>query len=349
MAAATVPVIALTGHLGAGKTTVLNHLLRRPGARLGVIVNDFGEINVDAGLITGQVDEAASIAGGCLCCMQDTEGLDVALERLTRPKLRLDAVIVEASGVAEPLALTRLIRASGSRRARFGGLIDVVDAAQHFETVDTGPMPPVRYAAASLVLVNKTDRLDPERAPEVLERIRERVRRRNPGAHLLETTHGRIDPELVFDVASAQDAPDQLPIGALLREAAEEASGAEPGHHAHPHADAVTVRLPGPVSPGALADLLEDPPQGVYRMKGSISVGGDGTERTWTVSMVGPQLHLARGGAAPAEPGLVAIGMHLDEEAVRQRLERVAGDPGEAASAREEGLRRLRRLRALSL
>src|SRR5690606_33643497 len=64
-----VPVIAVTGHLGAGKTSLLNHLLRTPGARLGVVVNDFGTLNVDAALVTGQVDEAASISGGCVCCL----------------------------------------------------------------------------------------------------------------------------------------------------------------------------------------------------------------------------------------------------------------------------------------
>ncbi|MFF0973213.1 UNVERIFIED_CONTAM: GTP-binding protein, partial [Kocuria sp. CPCC 205295] len=76
---ARVPVIALTGHLGAGKTSLLNHLLRAPGARLGVVVNDFGELNVDAALVSGQVDEAASISGGCLCCLPDAGGLDEAL------------------------------------------------------------------------------------------------------------------------------------------------------------------------------------------------------------------------------------------------------------------------------
>ncbi|MCP3426392.1 GTP-binding protein [Rothia sp. AR01] len=340
MSSRTVPVIALTGHLGAGKTTVLNHLLHRPGARVGVIVNDFGEINVDAGLITGQVDEAASIAGGCLCCMPDTDGLDVALEKLARPKLRLDAIIVEASGVAEPLALVNLIRSSASRRARFGGLIDVVDAAEHFATVDTGTMPPVRYAAASLVVVNKTDRLPPDRAPEILARIRERARLRNPGVHLLETTHGRIDPDLVFDVANARDAPDQLPIAELLR-AADDAGD-------HVHADAVTVPLPHPVDAGALADLLEDPPGGVYRLKGDVLVRAGDAVRTCTINMVGPQLHLTEGGAAPAAPGLVAIGMRLDAEAVRARLERIAEAPEAGGAGESNGLPRLRRLRTLS-
>lgn len=72
---AAIPVIALTGYLGAGKTSLLNHVLRAPGARIGVVINDFGELNVDAGLVTGQVDEPASIAGGCICCLPDDGGL----------------------------------------------------------------------------------------------------------------------------------------------------------------------------------------------------------------------------------------------------------------------------------
>ncbi len=119
--AAHVPVIALTGHLGAGKTTLLNRLLREPGARIGVIVNDFGAINVDAALVTGQVDEPVSIAGGCLCCIEDVSGLDDALEQLTRPRLALDAVVVEASGLAEPGALAQLIASSRAPRVRPGG------------------------------------------------------------------------------------------------------------------------------------------------------------------------------------------------------------------------------------
>ncbi|WP_370295627.1 GTP-binding protein, partial [Rossellomorea marisflavi] len=59
-----IPVVVLTGYLGAGKTSILNRLLTRPGTRVGVIINDLGKINVDTGLVTGQVDAAESIAGG---------------------------------------------------------------------------------------------------------------------------------------------------------------------------------------------------------------------------------------------------------------------------------------------
>lgn len=179
------PVIALTGYLGAGKTTLLNHILRAPGARIGVVINDFGAIDVDAALVAGQIDEAASIAGGCLCCLPDTGGLDSALERLAHPRLRLDAIVIEASGVAEPVALARHVRFSGVERVRPGGVIDVVNAADHFETVDTGGTPPARYAAASLVVINKIDRVPPEGRAARVDRIAARVHERNPLAHIV--------------------------------------------------------------------------------------------------------------------------------------------------------------------
>ena len=101
--AGAVPVILLTGYLGAGKTSLLNHLLRHPDARIGVVVNDFGDLNIDAGLVVGQVDEPFSISGGCICCLDDDTSLEDALTALAKPRLRLDAIIVEASGFAEPL------------------------------------------------------------------------------------------------------------------------------------------------------------------------------------------------------------------------------------------------------
>lgn len=327
---AAVPVIALTGFLGAGKTTVLNSVLRAPGARFGVVVNDFGEIDVDSGLITGQVDEAASIAGGCLCCMPDAGGLDEALEALSRPALRLDAILVESSGVAEPLAVARLIASAGGARTRPGGVIEVIDALSYFDTVDTpGPRgglrePPLRLAAASLVVVTKTALLAEDERSEHLARITERVRRRNAHAPVVEAPHGAIDPDLVVDIAAPGDPEGQLPIAALLREAQ--------GAPEHIHADAVTLRPEGPVDPGSLVDLLEDAPEGVYRLKGTVRVRGVEGVRAVTVHRAGQHVHVspARGGA---EEGLVAIGMHLDVDATRARMAQALAPSAEGTSA----------------
>lgn len=344
-----VPVIALTGHLGAGKTTVLNHLLRRPGARIGVIINDFGAINVDAALVSGQIDQAASISGGCLCCLDDSEGFDAALEKLTHPRLALDAVIVEASGIAEPGALARMIRFSGAEHARPGGVVDVVDAVEHFATVDPDGrgVPPARYAVTSLVAINKCDLVPAEHREEHLTRIEARVREANPQVHVVRIERGRLDPELVHDVAALEDPPDQLPLGALLREEHERHDGHGHGHgHGHAaYAASVSVSRPGPIEPGALLDLLEDPPAGAYRMKGTIAVRAGAGTRGYVVHVVGRSLFVASH-PAPATSDLVAIGVDLDPEAVRPRLE-AAMVPAEHADT--AALRRLQRWRRLSL
>ncbi|MEX5710517.1 MULTISPECIES: GTP-binding protein [unclassified Parafrankia] len=349
-----VPVIALTGYLGAGKTTVLNHLLQAPGARLGVVVNDFGAINVDAALVSGQVDQPASIAGGCLCCLPDTDGLDQALEKLSHPRLRLDAVIVEASGVADPPALARLIRFSGVDRVRPGGLVDVIDAPAYFDTVDTGGLPPARFASASLVVINKTDRIPPARRAETLARITGRVRESNPHAHVVDTTHGRVDPVLVFDAANPYDPVDELPLAALARH--DHDHDHEDGHDPHPRVDAVTVPAAGPIDPGPLVDLLEDPPANVYRLKGTVTVETARGPRGYVVNVVGREINVATrpgavrpGAVRPAADdasGLVAIGMRLDQAAVRARLEAALQPcPGRPAA---DGVRRLARYRRLS-
>ncbi|WP_344070262.1 GTP-binding protein [Microbacterium sediminicola] len=332
------PVIAVTGHLGAGKTTLLNHLLRAPGARLGVVVNDFGVVNVDAGLVAAQVDDVAGIAGGCVCCLPDAGGLDGALERLSHPRLRLDAIIVEASGVAEPLALAKLIRYSGVQRVRLGGVVDVIDAVEHFRTVDLWPEPPVRHAAATLVVVSKLDGVAAAERESQAARIVERVRMRNPHAPVVVADHGRVDPTLIFDVATPDD-PEELPIAALLRESDGE-------HLDHAHARSASVALPAPISPTALVDLLESPPADAYRMKGRVRVRAVRGERGYAVNVVGSMIHVAPLPVVPQVGELVAIGIDMSAHAATTRLAAVAAAPADRPDV--AGLRRLHRYRRLS-
>ena len=339
-----VPVIALTGCLGAGKTTLLNHLLRTPGARLGVVINDFGDIGVDAALVTGEVDEPASVAGGCLCCMPDTGGLETALERLTAARPDLDAILVEASGLAEPPNLVRLLRRAASRRVRYAGLIDVVDAVNDART--TGAAPPARYGAATLVVVAKTDLLGADERRQALARVTDRARARNPRALVVEADHGRIDPLLVMDVAHEAAPPGELPLAELTRLARVEAHG---GHH-HAHADCLTVPAALPVSPGALADLLERPPVDAYRLKGVLDVATGGTPgssdgaRRVVVNVVAGQVHLeTERPARPAEPGLVAIGTRLGDDVragLKEALRPAQEPPPPSDLARLDRIRR---------
>jgi G3E family GTPase len=340
-----IPVIALTGYLGAGKTSLLNHVLQAPGARIGVVINDFGDINVDAALVTGQVDEPVSITGGCVCCLPDDGGLDDALAKLADPRLALDVIIVEASGLADPVAVSRLIRFSGVERVRPGGIVDVIDAATHFDVVDVGGAPLARYAAASLVVVNKLDQIHATDRAAAMERIEARVRERNPHAHLVGTTGARIDPTLLYDVADADEGSGQLSFRELLLDAA---TTAETDHHAHEHVNAasVTSTSDGCVDPGELLDLLEEPPVGVYRLKGTVAVRYRGRVRHYVVNVVGASIHVSTAPPAARTNCLVAIGTHFDVDDTRTRMESaLRPHDGIVAAA---GIRRLQRYRRLS-
>lgn len=332
-----IPVIALTGYLGAGKTTLLNHVLRQPGARIGVVINDFGELNVDAALVTGQVDEPASIAGGCICCLPDDGGLDDALAKLADPRLGLDAIIVEASGLADPVAISRIIRFSGVDRIRPGGIVDVIDATTHFDTVDDGNTAPARYGAASLVVVNKLDQIPSDRRDAVFQRIESRVRERNPDVHLVGAVAGRVDPALLYDVADTDEDTGQLSLRELL---------VSDAHH-HVHADSVTVTSDGCVDPGVLLDLLEKPPAGVYRLKGFVSVRSGARTRSYAVNVVGTSVHVATAPKPARTNSLVAIGTSFDVDDVRAAID-AALRPHDAPVP-AAGMRRLQRYRRLSI
>ena len=349
-----IPVILLTGYLGAGKTSLLNHLLRHPDARIGVIVNDFGDLNIDAGLVVGQVDEPLSISGGCVCCLTDDSELEDALVAMTNPKLRLDAIIVEASGFAEPLTLARMITRMGHHRFHLGGVIDVVDATMYFDTVDTSSLPPLRFAATTLVLVNKLDQVPAADRDATVEAVRARVHERNPRVIVIGTYHARLDPTLIFDPGEGErdlrrggsDAGEdpiqpELPIRELLRQAYAEAAGELSDEKAaeesalHRHAQSVTVTGNGPADPDAVMDFVEDLPAGVYRVKGTVLVPVGSGQRSFVVQAVGPNVYVAEaarpaakvptsnaedGDLQDADSVLVVIGEHFDTEAAEATL-----------------------------
>lgn len=342
---ARIPVLILTGYLGAGKTTVLNRFLATSGARIGVIINDFGDVNVDAALVAGQVDEPVSVAGGCLCCISDPEQLDDAFKKLTRPDVRLDAIVIEGSGVAEPPALLRLVMDTRVPKIRFGGLIEVVDAAHVPQAEAAGWDLEQHVRAAAVVLLTKTDLVTD---PEARNALDARIQQANPHAMIIEAPHGVFDPALFVDVSES----DELEFGQLALWNPGEMLGEpraehDPAHHHHVHHQSVTVEHDGPVDPVALSELALDPPDSVYRIKAIVDIATSSGPRRFVVHSVAGYVTvdaMSRAADEPLASSLVAIGLELDKADLHARLTAVCL-PTTTPPASASQLRRLTRFR----
>ncbi|MEU4209115.1 GTP-binding protein [Streptomyces sp. NPDC026206] len=322
MAKRQIPVIVLAGFLGSGKTTLLNHLLGRSGgSRIGAIVNDFGSIEIDAMSVAGQVDSMVSLGNGCLCCAVDTSELDGFLDRLARPAARIDVIVIEASGLAEPQELIRMILASDNRNIVYGGLVEVIDAAEFSGTRERHPEIDRHVAIADLVVLNKTDRI----GDEARESLTATLTGLAPGTPVVTASHGRVDPDLLFDRKPRQERTEairQLSFEDLCTGERDE----DLGHHGHLHAayESVEFISDDPMHPRRLMEFLDSRPEGLYRIKGFVHFGVAGHRHKFAVHAVGDFLRFYPSAWARSEKRatqLVMIGAGIDARALRDGLD----------------------------
>ncbi|MFD4632802.1 CobW family GTP-binding protein [Streptomyces sp. NPDC058284] len=321
-----IPVVVLAGFLGSGKTTLLNHLLHRSGgSRIGAIVNDFGSIEIDAMAVAGQLgDSTVSLGNGCLCCAVDASELDEYLERLAGPAARIDVIVIEASGLAEPQELVKMVLASENPHIVYGGLVEVVDAAEFDATRERHPEVDRHLGIADLVVVNKADRVpDAER-----ERVLDAVRGLAGRAAVVAASYGRVDVELLFDRAPAGERVGQLSFDDL-RDGAGTDSGTgadDRAHHGHLHSgyESLSFTSEAPLGPRPLMALLDSRPEGLYRIKGYVDFGAADPLNRYEVHAVGRFLRFYPQPWAPDEPRLtqlVLIGSGIDVPALEKELE----------------------------
>ncbi|MFD3591615.1 CobW family GTP-binding protein [Nocardia sp. NPDC058640] len=314
-----IPVVIVAGFLGSGKTTLLNYLLRNNrGTRIGVVVNDFGAVNIDAMLVAGQVDAMVSLGNGCVCCAVDVSELDDLFGQLAQPRSAVDVIVVEASGLAEPRNLIRMVIANPNPRIAYGGLVEVVDAEQFTTTSAQHPELVTHLGMADLVLVNKADRVEPEALAALREQITEWVGQ----VPVYATTHGRIDPGLLFDDRAPEQpkVAQQLSFDSLL----DDHDHDDPDHH-HLHDDYVSLSFTSdrPLNPRALVSFLEDPPPGLFRAKGCVEFAVAGERRKFELHLVGRHIVFTSSTWSRGEQrvsNLVLIGAGLDADAALKRL-----------------------------
>jgi len=255
---APLPVTVIGGYLGAGKTTLVNHLLRQAGGRrIAVLVNDFGALPIDADLIEADDGEVLSLAGGCICCSFGSD-LMAALMKLPARSPRPDHVVLEASGVALPGA----VAAALSLLADVA--LDAVVVLADAETVRARAAD--RYLsdtierqlrAADLLVLNKGDLV----SAETRRALHAWLATLAPGAKLIDAVRARLPLEAVLGLGLGARPPgrsDVLRTGAL-----QPAAGAAESLFEH-----LEMRVVPRVDARALGAALADPALGVIRAKG---------------------------------------------------------------------------------
>jgi G3E family GTPase len=274
--AAPIPLTILSGFLGAGKTTLLNHLINSDhGLRIAVLVNDFGAINIDAQLIVGvPTAEQINLANGCVCCTIRGDLLRAALRLVERPDPP-DYIVIEPSGVSDPVSVAQTFQLPELRdRIRLDAIVAVVDAEQ-FEQLEgaNAYMAYEQLTVADLIVINKVDLVTPERVAALKRKWL------YPTARVIETSFGRVPVDLLLDTGRCD--PARLTTRPAHDVHVHETS-APPDHHYHDHSltfASYSWQCDAPLSLKALKRALRQLPTTLYRAKGLLYLADDPTRR----------------------------------------------------------------------
>jgi G3E family GTPase len=310
------PLTVIGGFLGAGKTTLLNRWLREAkGLRMAVLVNDFGALNIDAGLIAATHGDTVALTNGCVCC-QIGDDLGRALVQVIEAKMPFDAVVIEASGVSDPWRIAQIGMAAPELSLE--GVIVLVDAsaaARQSRDPLLADTLARQLKSADLVVVNKID-LASEAA---LAEARAWVEATAPGTPCIQTSQSTVPLSLLTGPL--------LPASASAAREAGHACGPDCHHHDHgDHPDShdhdhapdhgalftTWSAQPEAVIPAAaLRAWLREVPPGVLRLKGVLRTGHGAGGDEWSQVQFAGRHGSLRKAAAPddARAAVVAIGL----------------------------------------
>ena len=242
------PVTIISGYLGAGKTTLINRLLAADhGLKLTVIVNDFGAINIDDTLIQDTAGGTIALTNGCACCTMGDD-LSLALRDILNRPDRPDHLIIEASGISDPVAIANSVL--NEIGLSYGGIVTLVDAENAGTLLSdplVAPQAEQQIRAADLVIVSKCDGMN-QTVSALLAKA---------GARTPTVLNGSPVAELLFDVVP-------LPKGTAVA--------------AHPAYTTWQHRSSDVLDRRALGNKLADRPAGLYRMKGFVLTSGGAYE-----------------------------------------------------------------------
>ncbi len=322
-----IPVSILTGFLGSGKTTVLNHLLKTPEmAGAAVIVNEFGAIGLDHELVERSSDDVILLASGCVCCGVRADLIDTLrslfLKRVHGTVPEFDRVMIETTGVADPAPVLSMLMQDPliAARYRLDGVITTVDAVCGAQTLDAHVEAARQVASADCLLLTKTDRLD----GEVPVQLRERLSALNATARQIVVAHGVVDPANLSELAHR--VTDLPAAGERMLDPRAASDGA------HAAFRSLCITVDAPVMPATLASwlsalrALKNP--NLLRMKGIVHLAGRASPVAIHAvrHIVAEPMELRLGAGEDRRSRIVLITAGANEQALRD-LARVFDGP----------------------
>ena len=240
-----IPLTLISGYLGTGKTTLINNLLRTTKKKIALLVNDFGDVNIDESLIEARTDSVLSIAGGCVCCSYGNELIET-LESMNSNEILPDHIVLEASGIALPSKIIQTI--SLMDFLAFHGTVLLTDASRlrsQLNDLYISDTISLQIEQHDLLVLNKTDLLKEDELSKCIDILSKRFEIRK----FLKTVNAHIEEkDLLLDFGPSHK------INLKKKQ--------EHGFISS------TIKPTGPINAEALSTLLQDPVYNIERAKG---------------------------------------------------------------------------------